>query len=98
MPDPIGGTGTLEQTDLSLHTDTPWQTLLHNDPVNLAEVVTTVLMTVLGIGKDAAERLMMTAHIDGKVGVFSGTQAECEAIAVRLGAYSLWATIEKAGA
>lgn len=97
MSEPAGGTGLLERTDLAAASDTPWQTLLWNDPVNLEHVVTHVLMEVLGCPKDRAQMLMLRAHTEGRAAIFDGPQDKCQSIADRLGAHGLWATIEKAG-
>jgi ATP-dependent Clp protease adaptor protein ClpS len=95
----VGGTDLLER--VKVHSDpaadTPWQALLWNDPVNLADVVTKVLIKVLGIDEPTAHRLMMTAHMEGKAAVYSGTQEQAQAIADKLGSFNLWATVEKAG-
>jgi ATP-dependent Clp protease adaptor protein ClpS len=84
---------TLEQVS----PDTPWQTLLHNDPVNLTDWVTTALMQVLKVDQASAENLMLRAHTEGSAAVFDGTMAECQKIAEQLMTYQLWATISKAG-
>jgi ATP-dependent Clp protease adaptor protein ClpS len=94
---PQGSTGLLERTDEATASDTPWQVLLHNDPVNLPGYVTGVLVKVLEVSKDKAETLMLTAHTTGKAAVSDGTLAECEGLAAALMAHTLWASIEKAG-
>lgn len=99
MSEPVGGTDLLERVQIHPDTtaDLPWNTLLWNDPVNLADVVTKVLMKVLKVDEPSAHRMMMIAHMEGKAAVFSGNQEECEAICTKLGGFNLWATIEKAG-
>lgn len=94
---PSGGTSVLEDVQEKTSPDTPWQTILHNDPVNLTGYVTRVLMKVLKCDEAKAEHLMMTAHIEGKAAVFDGSREECEDIANQLTAKTLWATIDKSG-
>lgn len=92
---PSGGTDLLERVEERTAADLPWQVLLWNDPVNTTQYVTLTLMRVLEIGQDAAERLMLLAHTEGKASVKSGTRAECEKVAGALQSASLWATMEK---
>lgn len=97
MTQPDGGTQLLERAQENTSADTPWQVLLHNDPVNLTDYVTKVLMTVLPCDKDTAERFMLLAHTEGRTAVASGGREQCEAIANKLMAHTLWATLEKSG-
>lgn len=91
------GTDTLERTHaLEELTGAPsWQVVLWNDPVNLLEYVTSTLMRVLGLPRLEAESLMLLAHIEGKAPVFEGARQDCETIANKLMAATLWATLEK---
>lgn len=97
-PTPSGGLGLLESTLEATNLDVPWNTLLWNDPVNLAPVVSGVLVKVLKVSPQKAQSLMLTAHVEGKAAVYSGSQEACQQIADALASFALWATIEKAGA
>jgi len=94
-PDTAGGLGVLERPDESLHPENPWKVLLWNDPVNVMSFVVGVLQEVLKCTEAEADRYMLTAHVEGKAAVFTGTQDEATAIAAELSSYSLWATTEK---
>lgn len=76
--------------------ETPYSTLLWNDPVNLTEQVTYVLMRVLKMDRVRAEAAMWEAHQNGHAAVFSGAREEAEAKALLLLGWHLQATVEKA--
>ena len=46
--------------------DTPWVTIVWNDPVNLMSYVTFVFQNYFGYAKKKAEKLMLEVHNDGK--------------------------------
>lgn len=99
MPEPTapsGGTDLLEHTQETHATDTPWQVLLWNDPVNTTTYVTLTLQRLLEVTAETAEQLMLTAHVEGKTAVKSGTQGECKKVTLALMSAGLWATMQKA--
>jgi ATP-dependent Clp protease adaptor protein ClpS len=73
--------------------DTPWITIVWNDPVNLMSYVTYVFQTVLGYSKSKAEKLMLDVHRKGKAVVSSGAREAMEGVAETLHGYGLWATV-----
>jgi ATP-dependent Clp protease adaptor protein ClpS len=75
--------------------DTPWVTVVHNDPVNLMNYVTWVFQKLFGYSKEKAERLMLDVHHKGRAIVSSGARERMEHDASRLHAYGLWATVDK---
>ncbi len=77
--------------------DTPWVTVVWNDPVNLMSYVTYVFQTYFGYSKSKAEKLMMDVHKKGKATVSSGTREEMERDVEAMHSYGLWATLQKAG-
>jgi len=77
--------------------DTPWITLVWNDPVNLMSYVTFVFMTHFGYAKPKAEKLMMDVHHKGKAVVSSGSREEMERDVEAMHGYGLWATLQKSG-
>ena len=91
------GTGLLDRIEEEQITDTPWQAVLWNDPVNGMVYVTVTLQKILKVGKERAEHLMLLAHTDGKTAVADGTRDHCEKIVNQLMNASLWATLEKSG-
>ena len=81
--------------DESVATDTPWITLVWNDPVNLMSYVTYVFMTYFHYSREKAEKLMMQVHQDGRSVVSSGSREEMERDVAAMHSYGLWATLAK---
>lgn len=76
-------------------TDSPWITIVWNDPVNLMSYVTYVFMTYFHYSREKAEKLMMQVHEDGRAVVSSGTHDEMERDVSAMHSYGLWATVAK---
>ncbi len=76
-------------------TDTPWITIVWNDPVNLMSYVTYVFMTYFHYSREKAEKLMMQVHQDGRSVVSSGSREEMERDVAAMHSYGLWATLAK---
>jgi ATP-dependent Clp protease adaptor protein ClpS len=81
--------GTSEEAVL----DSPWVTIVWNDPVNLMSSVTYVFQTVFGYAKPKAEKLMLDVHHKGRAVVSSGAREAMERDAETLHGYGLWATV-----
>jgi ATP-dependent Clp protease adaptor protein ClpS len=77
--------------------DTPWVTIVWNDPVNLMSYVSYVFQSYFGYGKKKAEKLMLDVHERGKAVVSSGTREEMERDVEAMHGYGLWATLQKSG-
>ncbi|MGH8859833.1 MAG: ATP-dependent Clp protease adapter ClpS [Jatrophihabitantaceae bacterium] len=75
--------------------DTPWITIVWNDPINLMTYVTHVFMTVFGYEKTKAEKLMLDVHKRGRAVVSTGTRERMELDVNTLHGYGLWATLQK---
>jgi ATP-dependent Clp protease adaptor protein ClpS len=60
--------------------DTPWITLVWNDPV---------------YPKSKAEKLMMDVHVKGRAVVSNGSREQMETDTEALQGYGLWATFQK---
>ncbi len=78
--------------------DSPWSTIVWNDPVNLMSYVTHVFRTYFGYGKRRAEKLMLEVHQDGRSVVSTGSREEMERDVQAMHEHGLWATLEKADA
>lgn len=76
-------------------TDTPWQAIVWDDPVNLMSYVTYVLQKLFGYSKDRATTLMLDVHHKGKAIVSSGSRDKVELDVSKLHAAGLWATMEQ---
>jgi ATP-dependent Clp protease adaptor protein ClpS len=85
------------EAEEAIQVDTPWVTVVWNDPVNLMTYVTYVFQTYFGYGKKKAEKLMLDVHEKGKAVVSSGTREEMERDTEAMHTYGLWATLQKAG-
>ena len=81
--------------DDKLQFDTPWVTIVWNDPVNLMSYVTYVLRTYFGYPQERAERLMLDVHRKGRAVVATGSREEMERDTEAMHEYGLWATFQK---
>jgi ATP-dependent Clp protease adaptor protein ClpS len=87
----------LERPDVDevVSADTPWITIVWNDPVNLMSYVTYVFMTYFHYPREKAEKLMMQVHQDGRSVVSAGSREEMERDVSAMHSYGLWATLTK---
>jgi len=91
---------TLESTELHEQTvlDTPWVTLVWNDPVNLMSYVSYVFRSYFGFSREEADRRMLQVHNDGRAVVATGSREEMERHVEAMHDFGLWATLQKADA
>jgi ATP-dependent Clp protease adaptor protein ClpS len=75
--------------------DTPWVTIVWDDPVNLQTYVVYVFMELFGYSKARATELMLQVHNGGKAIVSTGSREEMEHDVARLHEYGLWATLQR---
>jgi len=75
--------------------DTPWVTIVWNDPVNLMSYVTYVFQHVFGYPKKKATKLMLDVHHKGKAVVAAGAREAMERNVEILHGYGLWATVKQ---
>ncbi|MCL6538042.1 MAG: ATP-dependent Clp protease adapter ClpS [Acidothermus sp.] len=85
----------VERPESDVRPDTPWVTIVWNDPVNLMSYVTYVFQKLFGYPREKAQRLMLQVHYEGKAVVSSGTREQMENDAARLHAHGLWATVQQ---
>jgi ATP-dependent Clp protease adaptor protein ClpS len=85
----------LSESDLREVTDSPWVTIVWNDPINLMSYVTYVFQTYFGYPKTTAEKLMLDVHHKGKAVVSSGSREEMERDVEAMHSYGLWATLRR---
>jgi ATP-dependent Clp protease adaptor protein ClpS len=74
----------------------PYNVFLWNDPITLMEVVVRVLKKVFGYDTEKAELLMLTAHNEGKVVVWSGERDRAVRYCLELGINGLQSTVARA--
>lgn len=77
---------------------TPWVTIVWDDPVNLMSYVTHVFVTYFSYPKAKAHKLMMQVHTQGRAVVSSGSREEMETDVAAMHEFGLWATLDKADA
>jgi len=77
-------------------TQSPWITIVWNDPINLMSYVSYVFQQYFGYSRAKAEKLMLDVHHKGKAVVSSGRREEMERDAEAMHGYGLWATVQKA--
>ena len=75
--------------------DTPWVTIVWNDPVNLMSYVTLMFQKLLGHPRPKAEALMLDVHHKGRATVSAGPREKMEADVAKLQGAGLWATMAK---
>ena len=83
------------ETETHEETETPWNVVVHNDPVNLMSYVTRIFQLVFGFAKERAEKHMMEVHRLGRSIVWTGERERAEAYVQQLHGHLLLATIEK---
>ena len=83
------------EVDEVVSADTPWITIVWNDPVNLMSYVTYVFMTYFHYSREKAEKLMMQVHEDGRSVVSAGSREEMVRDVTAMHSYGLWATLAK---
>ncbi len=90
---------TLDSPDTDLResslADTPWFTIVWNDPVNLQTYVSYVFRSYFGYDRAEAERLMLLVHNEGRAVVASGGREEMERHVEAMHDFGLWATLTR---
>jgi ATP-dependent Clp protease adaptor protein ClpS len=81
--------------EVLIRPDTPWITLVWNDPVNLMSYVTYVFQEYFGYSKERATKLMMDVHQAGRAVVSNGSREEMERDVGAMHGYGLWATLQQ---
>ena len=76
--------------------DTPWRTVVWNDPVNLMSYVVYVFRSYFGFSREQATRLMLQVHHEGRAIVATGTREAMEAHVHAMHGFGLSATVDKA--
>ena len=88
----------IDQTISKEELATPWNVIVHNDPINLMSYVTMVFMRVFGYPRPKAEKHMLEVHHNGRSLVWSGARELAEHYVHQLHGYQLLATMEKSEA
>lgn len=91
MPKP----GTLTDTSTDTTIGSPWNVLVHDDPVNMMGYVTWVLIKIFGYTETKASGLMMQVHQGGRAVVWTGEREKAELYMQQLHSHQLKSTLEK---
>lgn len=75
--------------------DTPWNVVVHNDPINLMSYVTMVFQKIFGFSEERARHHMLEVHHRGRSVVWTGVRERAELYVQQLHGYQLLATLEK---
>jgi ATP-dependent Clp protease adaptor protein ClpS len=76
--------------------DTPWVTIVWDDPVNLMTYVSFVFRSYFGFSAAEAERLMLLVHNEGRAVVASGNREQMERHVSAMHGYGLQASVAEA--
>ena len=87
---------TVTQTRETTALDVPWNVVVHDDPVNLMQYVTYVLMKVFGYDEKKATTLMMQVHQQGRSIVWTGEREKAEFYTQQVQSHQLKTSLEKA--
>ncbi|MGN8049487.1 ATP-dependent Clp protease adapter ClpS [Curtobacterium sp. 22159] len=82
----------------STRSDTPWVTVVWDDPVNLMSYVTYVFQQHFGFARAKAERLMRQVNDEGRAIVATGPREAMEAHVEAMHGYGLQASVDRAPA
>lgn len=85
------------ETDIltDVHLDTPWNVVVHNDPVNLMSYVQLVFKKIFGYDDTKAKTLMLQVHQEGRSIVWSGARERAEHYVRVLQEHQLMASMEQ---
>jgi len=89
-------TETLTQTKEKTALGTPWNVVVHNDPINSTTYVTMVFKRVFGFSTQKATQHMLEVHERGRSILWTGERERAEFYTQQLQSYLLLTTIEKA--
>lgn len=83
------------RVDESAATQSPWVTIVWDDPVNLMNYVTYIFQKLFGYSEPHATKLMLQVHNEGKAVVSAGSRESMEVDVTKLHAAGLWATLQQ---
>jgi ATP-dependent Clp protease adaptor protein ClpS len=92
----MADTDTLTRTEEVTSLEVPWNVVVHDDPVNLMQYVTYVLMKIFGYDEKKATVLMIKVHKLGRSIVWTGELEKAEFYVQQLQSHQLKTTLEKA--
>lgn len=76
-------------------TQSPWVTIVWDDPVNLMNYVAFIFQKLFGYSEPHATKLMLQVHKEGKAVVSAGSRESMEVDVSKLHIAGLWATLQQ---
>ena len=92
---PVARTSPATDVEEAASLDSPWVTIVWDDPVNLMTYVTYVFQKLFGYSEPHATKLMLAVHNEGKAVVSAGSRESMEVDVTKLHAAGLWATMQQ---
>ena len=92
---PVARTSPATDVEEVASLDSPWVTIVWDDPVNLMTYVTYVFQKLFGYSEPHATKLMLQVHNEGKAVVSAGSRESMEVDVSKLHAAGLWATLQQ---
>ena len=92
---PVARTSPATDVEEAASLDSPWVTIVWDDPVNLMDYVTHVFCEYFGYPKSKSEALMLKVHTEGRAVVSTGNREAMERDVLAMQNYTLWATMER---
>lgn len=89
-------TETLTETKEKTALATPWNVVVHNDPINSTTYVTMVFKRVFGFSTQKATQHMLEVHERGRSILWTGERERAEFYTQQLQSYLLLTSMEKA--
>ncbi|MGK2882319.1 MAG: ATP-dependent Clp protease adapter ClpS [Mycobacterium sp.] len=89
------GTSGQRQSETVDKKDSPWVTIVWDDPVNLMNYVTYIFQKLFGYSEPHATKLMLQVHEEGKAVVSAGSREAMEVDVSKLHSAGLWATMQQ---
>src|SRR6202030_4251106 len=87
---------TVVETKVETSLGTPWNGVVHDDPVNLMSYETMGFQRVFGFSKQKAQHHMLEVHHKRRAIVWTGARERAEFYVQQLHGYLLLATVERA--
>jgi ATP-dependent Clp protease adaptor protein ClpS len=84
------------ETETESEIESPWNVVVHNDPVNLMSYVSLIFRQVFGYSRERAEQHMLEVHQKGRSIVWTGGREKAEFYVQELHSHLLLATMEQA--
>ena len=83
------------ETETKSQLASPWNVIVHDDPITLMVYVTRVFRMVFGYSETKVHQLMMEVHKEGQSVVWTGSRERAEFYVHKLHAHQLLASLDR---